>query len=58
MDDEPRKWYWESGEGRLDLEGVEWFTCDPYPTWFRWENGELFTRYRKPWLDGLNDYGE
>jgi hypothetical protein len=31
------------GPGRLDIDGVEWWACDPYPTWFRWENGELFT---------------
>jgi hypothetical protein len=31
------------GPGRLDVDGVEWWACDPYPTWFRWEDGELFT---------------
>jgi hypothetical protein len=31
------------GPGRLDIDGVEWWACDPYPTWYRWENGELFT---------------
>lgn len=25
--------------GRLDVNGVEWWACDPYPTWFRWEEG-------------------
>ena len=29
--------------GRFDSEGKEWHACDPYPTWYRWENGELFT---------------
>jgi hypothetical protein len=43
MNDETRKWTMESGEGRLDVNGVEWFACDPYPTWYRYgENGELY----------------
>jgi hypothetical protein len=25
--------------GRKDINGVEWWACDPYPTWFRWEDG-------------------
>jgi hypothetical protein len=29
--------------GRLDVNGVEWFACDPYPTWFRWEGKTLRT---------------
>lgn len=38
----PRKWTGGTpGEGRLDVDGVEWFACDPYPTWFRWEDGDL-----------------
>ena len=33
--------YGTPGEpGRLDVNGVEWFACDPYPTWFRWETIE------------------
>lgn len=35
--------------GRLDIDGVEWWACDPYPTWYRWENGELFTNPAK-WM--------
>ena len=31
------------GPGRFDNKGVEWFACDPYPTWYRWENGVLMT---------------
>lgn len=33
---------WEPGvPGRLDVNGVEWWACDPYPTWYRWDDGEL-----------------
>ena len=35
--------------GRKDIDGVEWWACDPYPTWYRWENGELFTKWRPRW---------
>jgi hypothetical protein len=28
---------------RLDNEGVEWFACDPYPTWYRRVDGEVLT---------------
>ena len=28
-------WY---DTGRLDVDGVRWYVCDPYPTWFRWVN--------------------
>lgn len=39
-----RQPYREADEpGRLDINGIEWWACDPYPTWFRWEDGELFT---------------
>lgn len=40
--------------GRLDVNGVEWWACDPYPTWYRWENGELF-RDPAEWADGKED---
>lgn len=33
--------------GRKDVNGVEWWACDPYPTWFRWEGGELFTNHAR-----------
>jgi len=41
---------------RLDVNGVEWFACDPYPTWFRWENmdtlsGELILGHHVRWAD-------
>lgn len=45
---EPYRWP-ETGSGiglgRLDVNGVEWWACDPYPTWYRWEDGELYTRW-------------
>jgi hypothetical protein len=30
--------------GRLDVNGIEWWACDPYPTWYRWVDGVLHTR--------------
>jgi hypothetical protein len=27
--------------GRKDRGGVEWWACDPYPTWFRYENEKV-----------------
>lgn len=38
------------GPGRFDVNGVEWFACDPYPTWYRWCGGHLFTD-PAPWAD-------
>ena len=26
---------------RIDVEGVAWFACDPYPLWYRWEGERL-----------------
>lgn len=50
-EDEPRPWYTDvPGEGRLDVNGVEWFACDPYPTWFRWEGKTLHTNPAR-WAD-------
>lgn len=40
--------YEHSQPGRIDSDGIEWWACDPYPTWYRWENGELFTKYGWP----------
>ena len=34
------------GPGRLDSYGVEWWACDPYPTWYRWEGDKLWVRGR------------
>lgn len=40
----PRRWTAGHPDGgRVDVNGVEWFACDPYPTWYRWEDGKLFT---------------
>ncbi len=43
------------GSGRFDINGVEWFACDPYPTWFRWEENEegeeILYRNPAPWAD-------
>lgn len=55
MNPEPRP-YTHGTPGRLDTDGVEWFACDPYPTWYRWENGELHTTTHREWADGKNDY--
>lgn len=37
--------------GRKDVDGVEWWACDPYPTWYRWENGELITKEYPKWAE-------
>lgn len=29
--------------GRLDTNGDEWYACDPYPTWFRWDDMSTFS---------------
>lgn len=38
-----RRMYQWPGPGKVDNEGIEWFACDPYPTWYRWVDGELDT---------------
>lgn len=48
MADEP---YRGGGPGRFDINGHEWWACDPYPTWFRWEGNELHTEPTLPWRD-------
>lgn len=47
--------------GRKDATGLEWWACDPYPTWYRWDE-DLFgkrhlstTDYGHEWADGLDD---
>lgn len=36
---------WRSGgEGRLDADGLRWWACDPYPTWYRYDGLILRTR--------------
>lgn len=37
--------------GRLDVNGVEWFACDPYPTWFRWDESGVLHRNPARWAD-------
>lgn len=37
------KQYRRGTPGRLDVNGVEWWACDPYPTWYRWEGDHLYT---------------
>lgn len=41
----PTRKYKFPSPGRLDVNGVEWWACDPYPTWFRWEDGHLYTNH-------------
>lgn len=44
MSDKPRRWTFDHPDGgRKDVDGVEWFACDPYPTWYRWKGDELIT---------------
>jgi hypothetical protein len=51
-DEEPRPWTMETGAGRVDADGVEWFTCDPYPTWYRYDaNHRLITRTAPRFLE-------
>lgn len=49
LKDNEAKWR-TGGEGRLDVNGVRWWACDPYPTWYRWEGRELFTNHAS-WAD-------
>lgn len=42
------KWTWDSGKGRLDIDGVEWFACDPYPSWYRYDVDGLITPEKEP----------
>lgn len=46
MSESPRKWTLETGLPRLDKDGVGWYACDPYPTWYRWEDGTLIIETR------------
>lgn len=42
MSDPDRRWTHDHPDGpRLDVNGVAWFACDPYPTWYRWEGERL-----------------
>lgn len=47
---DPRRWtYSHPNGGRTDVDGTIWFACDPYPTWYRWEEGELYTKAKPKW---------
>ncbi len=37
--------------GRFDADGVEWWACDPYPFWYRWEGRMLYVKGFGPWED-------
>ena len=37
--------YRGGGPGRLDVNGEEWWACDPYPTWYRWDGDVLRTNH-------------
>lgn len=66
---QPRPWDGEWPHGRMDVDGVEWRACDPYPLWYRHrEDGKLILRQDPrdywirgkspaPWADGGNDKG-
>lgn len=66
MSSEPRRYYHESGHGRIDTDGVEWWKCDGIGSedWFRWEDHTLINldTYQKKifWRDRLdhNEYRE
>ena len=51
-----RRWVGGEGKpGRMDVHGVEWFACDPYPTWYRWKDGKLILPDGQPvWADDNN----
>lgn len=47
------------GRGRKDKDGIEWWACDPYPTWFRHEGVELILPEEEPdWAIEINDESE
>ena len=47
LGEECRQWTEGHPDGpRLDSDGVAWYACDPYPTWYRWEGGRPFTKAR------------
>lgn len=33
--------------GRVDKKGIEWWACDPYPTWYRWVRNKVYVRTSK-----------
>lgn len=51
-EEELRPFTWGT-DGRLDNDGTVWYACDPYPTWFRWEDGKLILpRFKSYYEDG------
>lgn len=41
VDDAPKRWTEAHPDGgRIDVDGSVWFACDPYPTWYRWEDND------------------
>ena len=53
MINEPRRWTYDHPDGpRVDTSGVAWYACDPYPTWYRWVDGKLFTSHSPVWPKG------
>ena len=53
--DRPRPFTSETGAGRLDADGNEWFACDPYPCWYRWDGGRIVQPGPEvEWPDGLD----
>lgn len=51
-----RRWTMSSGVPRMDVDGNAWFACDPYPTWFRYEDGELIEPDEEPLWAEENNY--
>lgn len=49
MTDEERQWSNVHKPGRMDVDGVSWWACDPYPTWYRWAKGRELIR--RDWED-------
>lgn len=50
---EPRQYYYESGQGRFDRNDVEWWKCDGIGRhdWFRW-HGRTLIRLDTAWEGG------
>ena len=45
MTDPKYPWSNINEPGRMDVDGVEWWACSPYPTWYRWtEDNKLVRR--------------
>ena len=44
MTDKKYPWSNSNEPGRMDVDGVEWWACSPYPTWYRWAEGHKLVR--------------